>query len=188
MIWCAGISHSKLVCLQAFYFTVFLWRLSQACHVCPNKRIYIGPFSHPSFWMNYLLSHVHVEIWDVSVYGCHNNSATSASAFIIYILSYLKSQPISQAHFKEGRNKRRLQAGSRVELERTKTLFGFLEMSDVILGWRRIISIHKCTNLGLRCIPGVFSRIWSGLPSTKERSEIEWANVTLWNLNWCKCV
>ncbi len=84
--------------------------------------------------MNYLLSHVHVEIWDVSVYVCHNNSATSASAFINYILSYLKSQPISQAHFKEGRNKRRLQAGSRVELERTKTLFGFLEMSDVIFG------------------------------------------------------
>lgn len=60
--------------------------------------------------LNYLLSHV---IRDMSVYVCRNDSA--ASAFIIYflsLLSYLKSQPISHAHFKEGRNKRRLQAGS----------------------------------------------------------------------------
>jgi len=44
---------------------------------------------------------------------------------------------------------------------------------NVILGWRRIICIHKWTNLDLRGIPGVFSRIWSALLCAKERSEIE---------------
>lgn len=66
--------------------------------------------SFHSLW-NYLFSRARVAIRDTSVYVRRNDSAASAIYFLS-LLSYLKSQPISLAHFKERRNKRRPQAGS----------------------------------------------------------------------------
>lgn len=164
------------------FTSVWLYRSSVTSLSSFSCLIYIWAFSHPSilFWIASF--HMWTETW---VFVCRNDSA--ASAFIIYflsLLSYLKSQPISHAHFKERRKKRRLQAGSSEQ----GPCLGFSKCQMSFWAGKGLSAYTNAQTWTCVGYGGIFSRIWSALLCAKERSEIEWANVTFWNLNWRKCV